>query len=191
MRLAVVAPLAFVTGCAVRTPWVDHYLGPVLYRSLAPCRDGAELSQVVAAGALAEVGRQAGLSLGVVDRVAVVPREAGDGSCGGDRSRAVLGVPADPAPRRWAFSPFYLRVQRTGEVRLSHRVLTGMQAVVGPEATALSLGGVAATLVRPPTDAFCAIRFDASRPMETRFTVWTVGSGASVPEQEILEEVTR
>jgi hypothetical protein len=175
-------------GCAIRTSGADHYVGPLFHRTTAAC-GSTYVSEVLHVGPLAEVGRQTGVSVGIVERVAVTPAPGSDAPCDDRAGKPLLGVPPSPQPGRWAFSPFYLRVARRGEPRLVRRSLSGAQLAVGAETMALSLGAVFTTLVSPPDDAVCAIRFDASRPMETRFTVWTVRPDGSIPEAAIFEEV--
>jgi hypothetical protein len=177
-------------GCALRTAAADYYVGPLLHRTVARCGE-TQVSQVVHVGALAEVGRQTGISIGLVDRIAVTPAPPDDAACDPSEPEALVAVPPDPAPGAWSFSPLYLRVPRRGEPRLVRRALTGAQLAAGPESTALSLGAVFTTLMHPPDDAFAAVRFDASRPMESRFTVWTVSEDAPIPETTILEEFQR
>lgn len=177
MRMAWSIALLAASGCAVRTARHDYYLGPVLHRHVTVCERGADVSQVLSIGPLGEVGRQSGLALGVVDRVAVVPHEPAGPAC------TPSGEP------RWRFSPFYLHVAHRDEPRLVRRMLVGAQATAGSETTALSIGGVATTVIRPPDDAVVRLRFDARQPMHTHFSVWTVRPGTALPESEILEEV--
>jgi hypothetical protein len=185
------ATLALLTaGCAVRTGTADYYLGPMLHRTAARCGE-TQVSQVLHIGALAEIGRQTGVAFGVVERVAVTPAQAEERECGNADATAPGGTVPRAQTDRWSFSPFFLRVPRRGEPRLVRRGITGAQLAVGPESTAVSLGGVFTTFVYPPDDAFGSVRFDAARPMETRLMVWTVRDDAPVPESSILEETQR
>jgi len=179
--VTIVAIVVALSSCAIRTSTADHYLGPVFYRRGEPCRDGAEVTEVVQVGAAAEAGRQWGLSLGYLARVAAVPRD-GHAPCPASQA-------ASDDRRRWHFSPLYTRFDDREAPRFVHRSVVGTQAVAGPESSALSLGAVSATLFTPPPDAFCSFRYDASDPTGMRFTVWTVRPGEPVPEDEILKEV--
>jgi hypothetical protein len=136
---------------------------------------------VVQFGGAAEAGRQWGLSLGFIDRVAATPRDGiapcpAEAGSGDDR-------------RQWHFSPLYKRFDDREPPRFVHRSVVGTQAVAGPEGGALSLGAISATLFTPPPDAFCSFRYDASDPTGMRFTVWNVRPGNPVPEEDILKEV--
>src|SRR6266478_2642247 len=68
--------LLLASSCAIRSATADHYVGPVLYRRGTPCRDGADVTEVVQVGGAAETGREWGVSLGVIERVAATPRDA-------------------------------------------------------------------------------------------------------------------
>lgn len=170
-----------LSSCTIRTRTADHYFGPVLYRRGEPCRDGADVTQVVQLGGAMEAGRQWGLSLGLVDRVSARPRDA------------AIPCPHEPASpedrRRWRFSPLYVRFEGQEPPRFVHRSVLGTQAVAGPEAGAVSLGAISATLFVPPPDAFCSMHYDASDPTGLRFTVWNVRPGDAVLEEDILKEV--
>jgi hypothetical protein len=179
MRSVAALALLLASGCAIRAARSDRYIGPVFHRSVTVCDRGADVSEVLSVGVLAEVGRQSGVALGVADRVAVVPHDDVPGQC----------MPSGGS--HWSFSPLWLSIEHRDQPRLVRRTLAGAQAAVGVETTALSIGGVSTMLIHPPPDAFSVIRFDGRRPMQTHFTVWTVRPGTEVPEAAILEEVTR
>jgi len=172
-----------VSSCAFRTAGADHYVGPILYRTAAACPDGADTTQVVSVGAAIETGRQWGLSLGFIERVAASPRD-GEIPC----STAAQGGTVD---RRWHVSAIYVRFDHDEPPRFVHRSVVGAQAVAGLEANALSIGAISATLLLPPPDAYCNLRYDARDPTGMHFTVWRVRADHPPPEREILEEIDR
>jgi hypothetical protein len=182
-QAAAVVLLGVASSCAIRTSSAEHYVGPILYRRGTPCRDGADVLQVVQLGGAGEAGRQWGVSLGLVERVSATPRDGMQGCAAEPR--------ADGERRRWHFSPLYTRFEHSEVPRFVHRSIIGTQAVAGVESTAVSLGIVSATLLLPPPDAFCSFHYDGSDPTGMRFTVWTVRPDTDVPEEDILKEVER
>ena len=196
MRAAfVVLVVAYsASGCAWRTATAEHYFGPVLFRYSPPEGDAPATNQVVAVGALGEAGRQWGMSLGVVERITVSPAYMR----GTEREEAqqrpqwsmLLGGLVSPAPRRWTFSPVYLRVDEIGVPALVVRRLYGAQIVAGPEVRAASLGVVSLARVDVPDDAIALIDYDSRVPMAARFRVWRVGPDHELPPLHVLQEIT-
>ena len=182
-------------GCAWRTGTAEHYVGPVLFRYSAPADDLPATSQVVAIGILGEIGRQLGISLGVIDRIAVSPRDRTSPGADDPGPTPAWSTPLSPLPSptpgRWNASFLYLRVTGAGEPALVVRNLYGVQLVAGAEARAASLGVVSTTRVRLPEDAIAVLHFDARAPLATRFSVWRAGADGVVPAAEILKEVDR
>jgi hypothetical protein len=177
-------------GCVVRTAATDHHVGPTLFRTRTACEEGTRVSQVVNVGLVAEMGRQWGVVVGASDRLAA--RSAGDCTDPAQPQwRSPITVPLDPDPQRWTFSPLYVGLSAAGDAPLVRRSMVGLQAAAGSELTALSLGFTTRMLVRPPDDAFCAVRVHSHRPLETRVIVWTgvdAPPGAlDAPQQEGTE----
>jgi hypothetical protein len=190
-------PGLLVMGCAVRTGDTELYLGPVLFRYSGACRDETAISQIVQAGAVVEAGRQWGVTVGLAERIAATAADGRPAPAPGEacaeqaRWTAPVSIPFSLAPRRWIFSPIYLRCRGCAAPAFVVRSAAGVQAVAGPEASALSLGLTTRTLATPPRDAFWLLRFDARRPMETRFTVWSASPGVGQAPERILDEVRK
>jgi hypothetical protein len=190
-------PGLLVMACAVRVGDAEHYVGPVLFRYSGACRTDPAISQVVQAGVVGEAGRQWGMTLGVWERIAATAAdglraaEPAEPCEDGVRWTAPLSIPFTLAPRRWTFSPIYLRCDGCGAPAFVARTAAGVQAVAGPEASALSVGVTTRTLATPPDDAFWVLRFDARRPMETRFTVWPMSPGADRVAERVLDAVRK
>jgi hypothetical protein len=193
--LAILLACLAAGGCAWRTGAAEHYVGPVLFRYSAPADDGPATSQVVAIGVLGEIGRQVGISLGVIDRIAVSPRDRSSPDAGDPGASAAWSTPLSPLPApgpgRWNASLVYQRVTGAGEPALVVRNLYGVQLVTGPEARAASLGVVSTTRVQLPEDAIAVLHYDARAPLAARFSVWRAGADGVVPAAEILKEVDR
>jgi hypothetical protein len=179
-------------GCALRLAGAEHYVGPVWFRYTEPPLGRAYVSQVRAVGLLGELGTPSGLTIGGVDRVAVAPTGA---TCAGDAPGARqwqwtrFGLPGSLQPEEWYLSPFYLRGADVPAPCFTRRVTYGVTAVGGGELAALSIGVTARTHTQPPPDAVSAFEFAASRPLDTRFTVWRVAEGDALPITSILKEV--
>jgi hypothetical protein len=186
-------------GCAWRTGTAEHYVGPVLFRYSAPADDRPGTTQVVAIGILGEIGRQLGLSLGVVDRIAVSAHDRSRPDTDDPGPAPTWSTPLSPlpppAPDRWNASLLYLRVtgRVTGAAESAFvvRTLYGIQLVTGPEARAASAGVVSLTRLQLPDDAIAVLHYDARAPLAARFSVWRASPDRVVPAAEILEEVDR
>ncbi len=191
--LVVLVVACSLFGCAWRTATAEHYFGPVLFR--VSWLDGAApTSQVLAIGILAEGGRQWGVSLGVMERIAVSPVYMQGTDIEEPQRRpqwSALGAAVLPAVRHWMFSPVYLRVEEIGTPVLVARRLFGAQIVAGPEARAASLGVVSLAHVDVPDDAFSQIHFDSRAPMATRVRVWRAGPDHELPPVHLFEETMR
>ncbi len=175
-------------ACVVRTERGEHYVGPVLVRATDACRGGSTVVQSVQAGVFGEVGRQNGVAVGVAQRVALAPVTTGPREAQCDRWTVVAGVPGDVGPDHWTFSPFYARRDAAAPPELVWRLLVGAQATGGTEQSAVSVGAVSGTELRPRRDGVYRLCFDSTRPMATRFRTWPYQPGTPIPADEIIEE---
>ncbi len=166
-------------ACAWRSDAGEHYFGPVLYRTAFDAKSRTEVAEVVHVGLLGEAGRQVGLSLGVVRRLAA----SSTTEAGVDAASASTVIDAP----HWAFSPFYVKLTRTGRPRFVRRAIYGMQAAFGAEVRALSAGVVTRTLFEPPPDAISSLRFEADSPMQTRLRIWSVPPGTPLPDSTVTD----
>jgi hypothetical protein len=96
--LAILLVCLAAGGCAWRTGTAEHYVGPVRFRYNAPAADRPATSQVVAIGLLGEIGRQLGISLGVIDRIAVSPRDRTFPAGDDPRPMPTWSTPLSPLP---------------------------------------------------------------------------------------------
>lgn len=181
------------SGCAWRTATAERYFGPVLFRFSPPEGDAPAINQVISIGIFGEAGRQWGISLGVVERLTVSPVYMRGTDPEEPLRQAhwsmLLGGLVSPAPRRWNFSPLYLRVDEVGTPALVTRRLYGAQIVAGPEERAASLGVVSLARVDVPEDAIAVIDYDSRAPMAARLRVWRVGADHELPPLHVIQEI--
>ena len=182
------------SGCALRTGRTEHYIGPTFFRLAQPPQAQAYVTQVVQLGVAAEAGTQWGLSLGVVDRIAVAPYcNCAESDTQGAKMEwsTPLGPFELPPAGRWGFSLLYLRAVNVPKPEFVRRALFGAAALAGSEVTAVSVGVTTRTRTSPRANAVSLLSFDARHPLETRFNVWPAGPGQRLPVETILKEVTR
>jgi len=188
--LAALVVLAPATGCAIRLNNVEHFVGPVLFRTMDSGATGAAITQVVQLGIWAEVGRQWGVASGMASRIAVAPSPSA-----GEQSPMRWTMPITPwwvpSSGDCALSLFYLRGEHVPSPLFLRRVLVGAAATSGVEGNAVSVGYVARSHFAPPTDAASVLRFHSDRPMETRLVVWPSAKPGQLPVENILKEMNR
>lgn len=166
----------------------------MLFRFGLSAGGGSATSQIVAVGLFGEVGRQWGLSFGVVDRIAVSPTYMNganpDSTQAGPHWSMAGGARGPLIPLRWHFSPFYLRVEDPGLPVLVARRLYGVQIAAGPEARAASLGVVSLVRVDVPDDAISLIDYNSEMPMAARVRVWRAGPHDDLSSMPSLQEIS-
>ena len=194
MTPLVLVLLIYITcaGCAIRVAQTEHFVGPIWFRYSADEATRPQVIEVVRFGVAAEMGNQWGVTLGVLDRIAVAPREPGvtDGA-ENYRWRLPLQSGPDPVPERWHVSWLYARVEGLRPAQLVRRVVYGAEVTAGPEARALSLGVTARMHIHALPDAVSIVRFNSRWPLATRFTVWSTPRDGVLVAADILEEVHR
>jgi hypothetical protein len=189
LRLGLVLLVVSTAACVVRTERSEHYLGPVLVRATDGCRGSATAVQSIHAGVFGELGTQTGVALGMAKRVALTPLTDEPTSTRCDHWRAIGAFPGEIGPDHWTFSPLYARRETSTPPEFVWRLLVGAQATGGKELSALSVGAVSRSALRPQADGFYVLHFDSTRPMAARFKAWSLRSGSSLPADQIMEEV--
>ncbi len=193
MLHVLVLSVLLLSGCAWRTGQVEHYVGPVLFRYMGPPGGEAHVIQVKHLGLSGEVGTQWGLSVGLSERTAIAPQAFSAAEPRPPIESARWSMPlsllSPPVAERWNLSFLYLRGEGVPKPRFVRRVIYGVGVHFGSEARAVSVGVASRTLLEPPMDALSVLRFDESRPLETRFAVWHDAPELDLPVSEILKEV--
>jgi len=179
------------SGCAWRTADTTHHFGPVVFRFSPPRASAGGVSDLVHVGPLVEAGAQWGVSLGVMERITVVPATAGS-PASPSRAEPPLRWPAFGAlePERWHVSLLYVRIPTPSAPALILRRLYGAELTIGAETRSASLGWTSRLLVHLPEDAVSVARFDGQRPMTSVFVSWPAGTLDAVAARKTFEEGT-
>jgi len=199
MKSPLVASLSFVpalmSACAWRSGGVEHYVGPVSFRHVSPPQGKAYVSQVVRWGLSAEGGSSWGVSVGMSERIAVAPIS----STGTEAATAIklprwsmpFGTVPRPTENAWHLSLLYLRVEDMPKPLFTSRTSCGVDAVIGEEASAFSIGYASRSRTMPPENAFSTLHFESSRPIEAQAKVWPDFSERSGLATDLVEETKR
>jgi hypothetical protein len=186
--MSLVAIVTTCAGCVVRTDTSEVYLGPVLLRATDACHGHAGVVQSVHVGVAGEIGSQVGLAVGLAERVAATPVVDASLASQCDEWDMVGGIPGSITADHWTASLLYARRRAARPPEFVSRRLAGAQAAVGNELSALSVGVVSRTEMRPGDDALYSFRYDASRPMDARFRKRSYGPGGTFPLSDDAEE---
>lgn len=140
--VAFAALLVIGTGCVWRGDSADHYIGPLFYGPLQTSAKVGHIDEQVHFPILIETGRQWGVSLGIMRRIAASPRiinpsQPLDQLATPEIVRQFLSI---PITRRLAFSPLYLRIDRRTNPEFKIRSLVGFQTSGGEDGYFLSAG---------------------------------------------------
>lgn len=186
---------SFSSGCAWRSGQAEHYIGPVWFRYVTPPTGKAYVSQVVRYGIATEAGPSSGIALGMSERITVAPISSGGKRSGTDIKAPRWSMPLSIAPAAtessWNLSLLYLRIEDMPAPVFHSRTTYGVEAVVGTEATAFSIGAVTRTLSTPPGNAFSKLHFQTAHPMDARAKVWPDVSELGVSPAELLRETNK
>lgn len=199
MKSSLLASLSFVpalmSACAWRSGGVEHYVGPVSFRHISPPRGKAYVSQVIRWGLSVEGGSSWGISVGMSERIAVAPIS----STGTKPGTAIklphwsmpFGTVPKPTENTWHLSLLYLRIEDVRRPLFTSRTAYGLDAVVGEEASAFSIGYASRSRSMPPENAFSTLHFESSSPIEAQAKVWPDFSERSGLATDLVEETKR
>jgi hypothetical protein len=184
----------YLGGCSWQSDNAEHFIGPMLFRYSAPPIGKAYVGQVIRFGISAEAGINWGLSIGLLDRVAVTPLVSTPGKTVQAQSIPQwvmpLGHSRTPEAGRWNFCLVYCRVERKAGIFFISRTIHGAEMVVGGEANAFSIGIVSRTLFTPPDDAIAKLHYERARPLESQAMVWfDIPERGDLPSG-LLKEIT-
>lgn len=183
-----------LTGCTVYSERAEHHFGLVLYRYATPVSGQANVGQLIHPGLLLEAGKNWGITLGLAERINVIPQQAAgsatQSSDTGWQTAPTLSS-STPPEKQWNFSFFYLRVPQASSPYFIYRTHYGLGAALGEELTALSLGMTRRTLFVPQENAISTLHFQSDDPMETRAKVWPNISATGALPNDLLEELAQ
>lgn len=157
------------SGCAWRTDRADHVLGPAFYRFKHSASGRVVAVQSVHAPLLLEGGRQWGVSVGAMQRLALVPERRIQDTEGRQVSAPLRLLWNRPQPGRWQFSLLYSRIPLGQSPVFLQRRSLGITASIGAEERALSLGYSSFTAMNPREEALYIFDFQSRRPLNATF----------------------
>lgn len=158
-----------LTGCAWRTSHADHVLGPTFYRFNKFSPEGSLTVQTLHVPLLLEGGRQWGVSIGGVQRLAMVPGETQRTAANSDEQPR--GCFISSQPNEWHFSWFYVRAPLRKPPVFVRRSLVGAHGGVGVEERTFSLGYSSTTATTPHEEAIYRLEFDSRHPLDATFVM--------------------
>lgn len=166
--LLLALPLA---GCAWRTDQADHVFGPTVYRFRGTSPGNSAVFQTFHAPLLLEGGRQWGLSVGGVQRLALVAKRGEAETALQNAGEPPRGWLIHPAPDHWRFSLFYLRAPLHEPPVFIRRSVLGATGGAGMEERTLSFGYSSMTATNPREDAVYQLDFDSRHPLDATLVV--------------------
>jgi len=177
-----VAVSFLLSGCAWRTQQADHLLGPAWYRFAEPFAGKAAAFQSMHFPLLLEGGHQWGVSLGRIQRLALVASEidATDPPAGGEG--APRGWLVSPRSGRWRWSWFYLRAPLRRPAEFVWRSTVGAHGGIGGEGRGVTLGYSSVTSLTPRHEALYELNFDSCHPLSATF-VMNPAAGSEQPKR--------
>lgn len=164
--------LLLLPGCVWRTKHADYVLGPSFFRSSPTAPGMPDVIQTLHGPVLWEGGQQWGMTIGAVQRVAVVPARAGATAAPtNNQAGQPRGVWVSSEPGRWHFSLIYLRAPLRETPLLIQRSAVGVQLGGGTEQPAFSAGYSTTTATLPREHALHELDYDSRHPLEAKATV--------------------
>ena len=183
-RFGIVCTIALSqSSCAWRTSRADHVFGPALYRFSPPSHQKPAVVQTLHLPFLLEGGRQWGVSVGGIQRLALAPRRS-NGAAGSEKSEAQpQGCWISSEPGNWHMSWLYLRAPLREPPVFIRRSVVGLHAGGGAEERGLSLGYSSVTATTPREAALYELDFDSRHPLDATFVVTPVATAEQLNPQ--------
>lgn len=181
-----------LSSCALRSVDADYYIGPVIYRYNAPPKGGAYVNQLMRFGIAAEAGTSWGVTLGMLERVTVIPLTTKSSDSTDINVLQVMpwSLFTVPLAKDWKLSLFYLSMERHADDYFLYRSVYGAEIMVGKEINNLSFGAVRRTIFKPPDNTFSSLHFESNHPMQTQARIWIDDQSDNI-SPELLEELTK